>query len=93
MPSNDHDMSKAKSQTPPHHSTDKNSKILFTSERTNTDYFTLPGVCKCTGATEDELAVFVLKELIENGLDFVDLHTPPSYMEDPEIFVDVKYNQ
>ena len=56
------------------------------------DYFTLAGVCKRTGATEDELAVFGLKENIDNALDFSEVNFPSSYNGNPEIFVDVKYN-
>lgn len=43
------------------------------------DYFTHAGVCKRTGATEDELAVFAMKENIENGLDFSEVNLPISY--------------
>lgn len=56
------------------------------------DYFTLAGVCKRTGATEDELAVFGLKENTDNALDFSEVNFPSSYNGNPEIFVDVKYN-
>ena len=57
------------------------------------DYFTLPGVCKRTGATEEELAVFTLKEKTDNGLDFSELNFPSSYDGNPEIFVDVEYEK
>ena len=66
---------------------------LFTSERSNMDYFTHAGVCKRTGATEDELAVFAMKENIENGLDFSEVNLPISYSGNPEIFVDIKYEK
>jgi hypothetical protein len=66
---------------------------LFTSERTNIDYFTLAGVCKRTGATEKELAVFGLKENIDNALDFSEVNFQSSHGENPEIFVDIKYNK
>jgi hypothetical protein len=56
------------------------------------DYFTLAGVCKRTGATENELAVFGLKENTDNALDFSEVNLPSSYNGNPEIFVDVKYN-
>lgn len=56
------------------------------------DYFTLAGVCKRTGATENELAVFGLKENIDNALDISEVNFRPSYGENPEIFVDIKYN-
>ena len=57
------------------------------------DYFTLAGVCKRTGATEDELAIFGLRENIDNALDFSEVNIQSSYDENPEIFVDVKYKQ
>ncbi len=57
------------------------------------DYFTLTGVCKRTGATENELAVFGLKENADNALDFSELNFPSFFNGgNPEIFVDVKYN-
>jgi DNA topoisomerase VI subunit B len=56
------------------------------------DYFTLAGVCKRTGTTEGELAVFGLKENIDNALDFSEVNFPSSFEGSPEIFVDVKYN-
>ena len=64
---NDHDLSGSKKDTPPPTS----SPIHYSHRRrSNMDYFTLAGVCKRTGATEDELAVFGLKENIDNALDF-----------------------
>ena len=53
------------------------------------DYFTLAGVCKRTGATEDELAVFGLKEIVDNGIDFSEVNFSSSSNGNPEIFVDV----
>ncbi|MGH9979540.1 MAG: hypothetical protein ACRD8Z_27430, partial [Nitrososphaeraceae archaeon] len=90
MVSNGHGKFEAKSPDPP--SPSSHSNTLFTSERSNIDYFTLAGVCKRTGATEDELAVFGLKESIDNALDFSEVNFPSSYEGDSEIFVDVKYN-
>jgi hypothetical protein len=57
------------------------------------DYFTLAGVCKRTGATEDELVVFGLKENVDNALDFSEVNVQSSHDENPEIFVDIKYNK
>jgi hypothetical protein len=65
---------------------------LFTSERTNIDYVTLGGVCKRTGANEDELAVFLLKELVDNGVDFIEVNMPPSHDRPSEIYVEIKYH-
>jgi hypothetical protein len=63
------------------------------SERSNMDYFTLAGVCKRTGATERELAVFAIKENLDNGLDYSEVGLPLSSSHDPEIFVDIKYEK
>jgi len=89
--SSSHGKFKAKSPDPPSPSSPSNN--LFTSERSNMDYFTLAGVCKRTGATEDELAVFGLKENIDNALDFSEVNFQSSYDGNPEIFVYVKYNK
>jgi hypothetical protein len=91
QPGNNHDLLGSKSPDPPLPSS--SSSTLFTSERSNTDYFTLAGVCKRTGATEDELAVFVLKEIVDNGLDSSEVNFPSSSNRNPEIFVDVLYEE
>ena len=57
------------------------------------DYFALAGVCKRTGTTEDELAVFGLKENVDNSLNFSEVNFPSSYGENPEIFVDIGYKK
>ena len=57
------------------------------------DYFTLAGVCKRTGSTEDELTVFSIKENIENGLDVSEINLQTSNSGSPEIYVDIKYEQ
>lgn len=86
-----HDLSGSKRQDPPIPSSPSNT--LFTSERSNMDYFTLAGVCKRTGTTEVELAVFGLKEIADNGLDFSEANFPSSSNGNPEIFVDVTYKK
>ena len=86
-----HDLSGSKSPDPPLPSS--SASTLFTSERSNMDYFTLAGVCKRTGATEDELAVFGLKEIVDNGIDFSEVNFSSSSNENPEIFVDVVYEK
>jgi hypothetical protein len=64
------------------------------------DYVTLSGVCKRTGATEEELMIFLLKEIIENAMDFIEANTPSysssNYAGDDAqlaIYVDIKYDQ
>jgi hypothetical protein len=71
--------------------------------RSNRDYVTLSGVCKRTGATENELTVFLLKEIINNAIDFIEANSSSSssssssnYASDnaqPTIYVDIKYDQ
>src|ERR687895_423963 len=59
-----------------HSITRRTNDLIDTSERSNMDYVTLSGVCKRTGAEENELAVFMLKELVDNALDFIESHAP-----------------
>ena len=47
-----------------------NSTALYTAEKSNIDYFTLPGVCKRTGCSIVELIVWAIRQLIDNGVDF-----------------------
>ena len=91
MRPNRHGKFKAKSPDLP--SAPLPSDTLFTSERSNMDYFTLAGVCKRTGSTEDELTVFAIKENIENGLDVSENNLQTSNIGSPEIYVDIKYEQ
>ena len=86
-----HDLSGSKSPDPPLPSSSSNT--LFTSERSNMDYFTLAGICKRTGSVKDELAVFGLKEIVDNGLDSSEANCPSSFNGDPEVFVDVAYKK
>jgi hypothetical protein len=96
-----HGKSRTKSPTPNASSSSSHStpsytssgNTLFTSERNNMDYFTHAGVCKRTGTTEDELAVFAMKENIDNGLDFSEVNLPISRSGNPEMFIDIKYEK
>jgi signal transduction histidine kinase len=45
---------------------------LISSERAMMDYISLKGIKNRTGVEEHQLLVFVLKELIDNALDFID---------------------
>jgi hypothetical protein len=45
---------------------------LATSERAMMDYISLKGIQNRTGFTANQLLLYVLKELIDNGLDFID---------------------
>jgi hypothetical protein len=58
--------------------TRRDDDILFTTERSNMDYVTLSGVCKRTGAEEPELPVFLLGQLIDNGLDSAESYASPT---------------
>lgn len=50
-----------------------NSTItLYTAEKSNTEYFNLPGVCKRTGCSIVELIVWAIRQLIDNSVDFVE---------------------
>jgi hypothetical protein len=78
---------------------------VFTKDRSNTDYVTLSGICKRTGAGESELAVFLLGQLIDNGLDFTESYTSATSVPGsiiiangnaidcrPQIYVDTKFD-
>ena len=39
------------------------------------DYVTIPGISTRTGVAETELAIFIVKELVDNALDFVEKNT------------------
>jgi DNA topoisomerase VI subunit B len=70
------------------------------------DYVTIAGVCKRTDAKEDQLAVFLLKELVDNAIDYIELYAPPITArttktngsissienEEPQIHADITYN-
>ena len=45
---------------------------LVSSERAMMDYISLKGIKNRTGVEEPQLLIFVLKELIDNALDFID---------------------
>lgn len=47
-------------------------KTLYSSENANIDYFTLAGVCKRTGSSKEELAVWATRQFLENAIDFVE---------------------
>jgi hypothetical protein len=48
----------------------QSTAALFTSERSNMDYYNLPGICKRTGATEDQLVVWAIQQAVDNAIDF-----------------------
>jgi hypothetical protein len=84
---NDHDLSGPKTGISP---PTLSSNTLYTSERSNMDYFTLGGVCKRTGATENELAVFGLKENIDNALDFPEANSSDSWNTNSSISIQTR---
>ncbi len=45
---------------------------LVSSERATMDYVSVKGIKNRTGAAEHQLVLYMLKELIDNGLDFID---------------------
>lgn len=44
----------------------------FSSDRNNTDYVTDGSFCRCAGTTKGHLAVFLLKEIIDTAIDFIE---------------------
>lgn len=47
-------------------------ETLYSSEASNADYFTLAGVCKRTGSSKEELAVWAIRQFLENAIDYVE---------------------
>ena len=45
---------------------------IISSEKAMMDYVSIKGIKNRTGAASDELLLYILKELIDNGLDFID---------------------
>lgn len=70
-----------------------NSTALYTAEKSHMDYFTLPGVCKCTGCSINELIVWAMRQLIDNGVDFVENNYDENlHSDDVRIYICTKYD-
>ncbi len=69
------------------------STALYTAEKSNMDYFTLSGVCKRTGCSVNELIVWVIRQLIDNGVDSVETNYDESINahEDTRIYISTHY--
>ena len=70
-----------------------NSTALYTAEKSTMDYFTLAGVCKRTGCSIDELIVWAMRQLIDNGVDFVESNYDENlHSDDTRIYISTKYD-
>jgi hypothetical protein len=69
MRSNNHEYFLDKNQTPLSNN-QQESSILFSSQKTIMDYVTLKGIENRTGVGKENLYGFILKELLDNALDF-----------------------
>lgn len=70
-----------------------NSTALYTAEKSTMDYFTLAGVCKRTGCSIDELIVWAMRQLIDNGIDFVESNYDENlHSDDTRIYISTKYD-
>lgn len=68
-------------------------ETLYSSEASNADYFTLAGVCKRTGASKDELAVWATRQVLENAIDFNESNYDEKiHSRTPTITVSTKYD-
>ena len=65
-----HDLS-AKKRLPPTPSPEP-SKQIFSSEKGLMDYISVKGIQQRTGVEKDNLILFILKELLDNSLDFLE---------------------
>ena len=54
---------------------------FFSSQNRNMDYVTLSGISERTGIGKDDLPKFVLKELLDNAVDFIEGQGPVSKKE------------
>ena len=68
-----------KNSTPSSYNISQNSNLneyeekpIFTSENQIMDYVTVKGIKNRTGGEKNHLVVFVLKELVDNALDFME---------------------
>lgn len=75
----DHDQSTMRNNTPSSSNISRNSNLneyeekpIFTSENQIMDYVTVKGIKNRTGVEKNHLIIFVLKELIDNALDFME---------------------
>lgn len=66
---------------------------LYTTEKSNMDYFTLAGICKRTGCSVDELIVWALRQLCDNGIDSVEANYDTELHADINtmIYISTKY--
>ena len=70
-----------------------NSTALYTAEKSDVDYFTLAGVCKRTGCSIVELIVWAIRQLIDNGVDFVESNNDDNlHSDDTRIYISTKYD-
>lgn len=60
---------------------------LFSYEKGMMDYVSLKGIKNRTGVEEHQLLVFILKELIDNALDFIDQNIGKAGPSSPEVKV------
>jgi len=51
------------------HRHQEETAVLYSSEKLSMDYVTLAGINTRTGVEQRQLALFVVKELIDNALD------------------------
>ena len=70
-----------------------NSTALYTAEKSDIDYFTLAGVCKRTGCSIVELIVWAIRQLIDNGVDFVESNYEDNlHSDDTRIYISTRYD-
>jgi len=65
---------------------------FFSSQNRNMDYVTLPGISERTGIGKNDLPKFVLKELLDNDVDFIEGQEPVSKNDSDKITVTFDVN-
>ena len=67
-------------------------KSIFTSENQIMDYVTVKGIKNRTGVEKNHLIIFVLKELVDNALDFMEKYASDfnKINEKPKISITIR---
>jgi hypothetical protein len=91
MRSTNHEHFLAKNQTPllprrqNHNNSDSKdeSSIVFSSQKTRMDYVTLEGIENRTGVGIENVYSFILKELLDNAVDFLEIQSGKHQLKEP----------
>ena len=63
--------------------------LIYSSEKALMDYITVKGIRQRTGIEKSELIVFMLKELLDNALDFLETYGSRRNEDEPIVKIDI----